>query len=106
MKTVRKKTKAKKTKDATMDKSPKNKIPQEKLREFVGEVSDLFMIRAEYLWGENDVHRFRINVWIKEKMEDCLGLSQKITKSYFVHYNGGVIVDKTTKPKIEKRSIF
>ena len=68
-------------------------IPLEKLKEFVGEVDNLYKIEAKHVWDDH----FRVNVWTKTYSEGYFCANYMIDKSYFVWYNEDVIVDQTIK---------
>jgi len=78
-------------------------IPDDKLKEFVGEVKNLFQIDAHRLWD----NRFRINAWTETYSEENNVVpAYNIVKSFFVHYHKGVIIDKTIQPKPKEEKIF
>ena len=78
-------------------------IPDDKLKEFVWHVKNLFQIDANKLW-EN---RFRINVWTETYSEENNVVpAYNIVKSFFVHYHNGIIIDKTIQPKPKEEKIF
>ena len=62
-------------------------IPLEKLKEFVGEVDNLY----------------RVNVWTKTYSEGYFCANYMIDKSYFVLYNEDVIVDQTIQPQPKEK---
>ena len=70
------------------------------LKEFVGEVENLWKIDSKHLYH----NRYRINVWTETYQEGQFSSFQKIEKSYFVHYKDEKIIDKTIpqKPKQER----
>jgi len=80
----------------------KTEIPMNKLKEFVGPVDNLLQISAVHLWD----NRFRINVWTSKYKENALSPTIKIDKSFFVHYNNGIIIDQTIQPKPKEERIF
>lgn len=53
--------------------------------------------RCHFLWGRDNVDRYRINVWIEEHLDVWDLDVQKIGYSFFVHYDkdSQVIEDKT-----------
>ena len=78
------------------------KIPQDKLKEFVGPVDNLLKVSATHLWDD----RFRVNVWTEKYRENSICPDIKIDKTFFVHYNDGMIIDHTIQPKLEEERIF
>lgn len=66
-------------------------IPLDKLEAFVGHVPHLLKITQKHLWNG----RFRINVWVEKWSDEYDHPSNLIEKSYFVHYHGDEIIDKT-----------
>ena len=70
------------------------------LKEFVGEVENLWKTEAKHLY----YNRYRINVWTETYQKGQFSPFQKIEKSYFIHYKDGKIIDKTIpqKPKQER----
>ena len=86
----------KKRKKQTQPKEVKQEtpiIPLEKLKEFVGEVDNLYKIESKHVWDDH----FRVNVWTKTYSEEYFCANYMIDKSYFVWYNEDVIVDQTIK---------
>ena len=77
-------------------------IPTDKLKEFVGPVDNLLKISATLLWD----NRFRINVWTEKYEKNAIFPTFSIDKSFFVHYNNGVIIDQTIQPKPKGERIF
>ncbi len=75
-------------------------IDQKTLKEFVGEVENLWKTEAKHLY----YNRYRINVWTETYQKGQFSPFQKIEKSYFIHYKDGKIIDKTIpqKPKQER----
>lgn len=102
----KKKKKKKPLSDPTPEPPTQKKvIPKEQLKEFVGEVENLWKIEAVHLWEDN----FRINVWTQQQMEGQITTIYKVDKSFFVVYNEayGSIADKTIQPKPqEEKRIF
>ena len=85
---------------------PKKKktINDNKLKEFVGPVDNLYEIAVTNVFD----HRYRIDVWTSEySSKESIAPSFKIEKSFFVVLtDGGEIVDRTIQPKpIDKRII-
>jgi len=66
-------------------------IPLDKLEAFVGHVPYLLKITQKHLWNG----RFRVNVWVERWLEGHDHPANWIEKSYFVHYHGDEIIDKT-----------
>ena len=97
-----KKPRKKRTKKVeVMPKKEKSKdIDYKALKEFVGEVENLWKIEAKHLY----YNRYRVNVWTEIYQEGMFSALYKIEKSYFIHYKDGKIIDKTIpqKPKQER----
>lgn len=81
-------------------------IPQDELKEFLSDKiteadwKKVTKIKAANVWDD----RYRINVWMGEHIEGNLYPRVLIGYSYFVRYQDGVIIDKTTEPT-KKRGI-
>lgn len=68
------------------------RIPDKTLKDFVGEIRNLFKIDAVHLFS----NKFRVNVWTKESQDDRIIPLFKIHASYFVALNqDGSITDHT-----------
>ena len=95
-------TPKKKRKKQTQPKEVKQEtpiIPLEKLKEFVGEVDNLYKIESKHVWDDH----FRVNVWTKTYSEGYFCANYMIDKSYFVLYNKDVIVDQTIQPQPKEK---
>jgi hypothetical protein len=85
------------------------KLPQDILDNFlaeeilVKEISNVSRIRDNFLWEKNNIQRFRINVWIEERVEGRYCPKVYIKHSFFVHYNKETkqITDKTIEQTID-----
>jgi len=83
---------------------PQTEIPQDKLKNFVGEVKNLHKISAHLV---HPLSRFRINVWTKEEKEGHIIPFFHLTESYYVYYTPtGEILDETIRKPITKEDIF
>lgn len=60
-------------------------------------IKNVSMFRAGFLWEHGDIERYRINVWVREQLEDQYCDRVYIAYSWFVHYHRRtkIIVDKT-----------
>ena len=83
---------------------PKPTIPTEQVQEFLeGKLSlstgaRVTNIEAGYLWNQEGIEKYRINVWCEKRGDsDSLCVQVFIGGSYFVHYNrkDGTITDRT-----------
>jgi len=85
---------------------PKKKktINDNKLKEFVGPVDNLYEIAATNVFD----HRYRIDVWTsKYSSKESIAPSFRIEKSFFVVLtDDGEIVDRTIQPKPRDKRII
>ncbi len=83
-----------------------NKFLQNKIQ--IKTVPNILMINDNFLWKKGDVMRYRINVWVQEKVEGYFSRKTYIGHSFFVHYHhkDKLIVDKTIEPKPEEEKVF
>lgn len=60
-------------------------------------IKNVSIFRAGFLWEHGDIERYRINVWVREQLEDQYCDRIYIAYSWFVHYHRRtkIIVDKT-----------
>jgi len=83
-------------------------IPQRELKEFLSDKitekdwKKITRVEAKNLWGD----RHRINAWMEEYEEGRMCPKIWIGYSYFVHYQEGMIIDKTEEQKPKKDRIF
>ena len=56
----------------------------DKLLEIVGKPDNYFMCKGMNVYDD----RYRVNVYVKEEIEDLTGHKQYIHSSYFCRYNG------------------
>ena len=77
-------------------------IDQKVLKKFVGKVENLWKTEAKHLYH----NRYRINVWTEIYKEGMFSPTQTIEQSYFIHYDGEEIIDKTILPKPKKERFF
>lgn len=83
----------------------KNKINPKVLNKWlsdtmhVDEIENVVRVDVINLWSIGSIERYRINVWIEEKFENCVYLRNRIANSWFVHYDRSKekIVNKTIK---------
>lgn len=74
-----------------------DKIPQEVLADFVGNVRNLFKINCMRVSPQD---KYRIDVWVLKDGENEFVKSFSIAKSFYVHYNKEVgITDETYSHK-------
>ena len=103
------KTKRRRTRKKQEEKKPDPKLPQDILSEFldkeisVREIPNVTRIRDNFLWEKNGVQRFRINVWVEERIEGRYCPKVYIKHSFFVQYNkeSKQITDKTIEQTID-----
>jgi hypothetical protein len=68
-------------------------IPQNTLLKFVGHVPNMLKIDQHNLWD----NRYRINVWTQRYIDESVVPTNRIEKSFFIHFVNGKIIDKTIK---------
>ena len=101
-------TKSKVTPNVTPKPSRDSGIPQNELKEFLldkiteADWKKVTKIRAANVWDD----RYRLNVWMEEYIEGNLYPRLRIGYSYFLRYQDGIIIDKTTEPRLKKRGVL
>ena len=87
----------------------KPNIPHDILNEFlqdkilIKEIGNVYMIEDKYLWEKGDLIRYRINVWVEEKIVGRYCPKIYIKHSFFVHYSkkNKTITDHTIEQTID-----
>ncbi len=116
MRMVIKKNKRSKKRKPSKPEAPKPTIPNEVLKEFletrinVDDSANVTNITDRFLWESEDLQRYRVNVWMREEVENMYCDRNFIGYSWFLHYEPSTktIIDKTIEPKPddERKSIF
>jgi hypothetical protein len=111
-----KKTKKTKKQKPKAPEAPKPTIPNEILKAFLDErvtsedSVNVTQVTDKYLWESKDLQRYRVNVWMREEVENMYCDKHYIGYSWFLHYEPSTktIIDKTIEPKPddERKSIF
>lgn len=63
----------------------------------VGKTKNVIKTEAVFLWKQGKYERYRINIWVSQKIENHYCEKIFIEHSWFVHYNrtNDKIIDKT-----------
>ena len=75
-------------------------IPEETLMEFAS-VPHFYKVDAINITG----NKFRLNYWSKHFEEGRVVPTNRITKSFYVEYSGGIIYDETVPAKLTLSTI-
>ena len=92
----------------------KPQIPNKILKDFLEEqcklstLKDISKIRADFLWENGKIQRYRINVWQTTYEMGQFCPNTKIIHSYFVFYypDEQMIVDKTAEPANKNKDLL
>jgi len=83
-----------------------NRFLQDKIQ--LKTIRNILMVNDNFLWKQGDVMRYRINVWVQDRIDGQYCPKTYIAHSFFVHYHhkDKKIVDKTIEPKPEQEKVF